>query len=206
MGVTFPNGITFVIDKDNKRTYNTNFKAKTAKLESRLKAKFKPSSLVMVIYDSQTGFTERMAEVVVEGAISINGVDAELLKIGTPFSISKINSADAIILGSPVIYGRVTPMMKAFLESMKEQKKLNKLNLSDKVGAAFGSYAFSGGWVIRGLSEKIDALGIRIVTPAVSVVDGVARRQPIRLEKQILESCLELGKVVAEKVAIKTMV
>jgi flavodoxin len=161
MGVSFPNGITFVVDKDGKRTYNAIFKAETAKLKSGPMAKLKPSSLIIVIYDSQTGFTEKMAEVVAEGAGSVDGADVELIKIGTPFSISKLNSADAVILGSPVIYGSVTPMMKTFLESMKEQKELDKLNLSDKAGAAFGSFAFSGGWVIRGLSEEMEALGMK---------------------------------------------
>lgn len=34
MGVKFPNGITFVTDKENKRTYNVNFRVIKAKLKS----------------------------------------------------------------------------------------------------------------------------------------------------------------------------
>jgi hypothetical protein len=34
MGVTFPNGIAFLTDEEGKRTYNANFKAEKAKLQS----------------------------------------------------------------------------------------------------------------------------------------------------------------------------
>lgn len=35
MGVTFPHGITFVVDKEGKRTYNAHFRAAKAKLNSQ---------------------------------------------------------------------------------------------------------------------------------------------------------------------------
>jgi len=197
--VMFSNGVTFR-SKDDKRTYNADFIVMTSKSEAIPKVKSKSPSLVLVIYDTQTGFTEKMAEFIAEGAKRVSDVEVELLKIGTPFSVSKLNSASAIILGSPVVYGNVTPMMKTFIRTLKSHKTFHKLNFSDKVGAAFGSFAFSGGWVLIELSEEMEALGIRIVTPPVSVVDGVARQQPLRLEKQTIQSCLALGRTVAEKV------
>ena len=42
----------------------------------------------IVVYDSKTGFTEQMAKAVVDGVKDVEGVDVELLKVGTPFSIS----------------------------------------------------------------------------------------------------------------------
>ena len=58
---------------------------------------------VVVICDSKSGFTERMAKAVVEDTKSIKDVEVELLKMGTPFSISKIDAADGIIFRSPTI-------------------------------------------------------------------------------------------------------
>jgi multimeric flavodoxin WrbA len=42
---------------------------------------------VCVIYDSLVGFTEMMAKAVIKGVKSVQGIEAELLKIGTPFSM-----------------------------------------------------------------------------------------------------------------------
>lgn len=160
--------------------------------------------MVIVIYDSQTGFTEKMAEAVVEGARNVKDVEIELHKLGSPFSIIKLDAADAIILGSPVVYGSVTQRMKAFLESVKEYTASDKLELTGKIGGAFGSFAFSGSWVIRELSDDMEDLGMKIVAPAVSVVDGIGRRQPIRLKEKTFQSCLKLGRIVAEKIVTKS--
>ena len=155
-------------------------------------------SKVVEIYDSQTGFTEKMAEAVAKGARKVKRVESELLKIGTPFSILHLNDVDAVILGSPVVYGSVTPDMKAFLASMKENQASGRLRLAGKLGGAFGSYAFSGSWVIRELGEEIESLGIKIVADETSVVDGIGRKQPIQLEEKTRKICFELGKTVAE--------
>ena len=154
---------------------------------------------VLVIYHSQFGFTEKMAEAVMEGVKSVKRVEVELLKIGAPFSISKLNEADALIFGSPVIYGSVAPAMKTFLESVKKHKASGKLLLSGKKGGAFGSFTFSGGWVIRELSSDMESLGITVVMPAVSVVDGVGQRLPIHLDERARQKCYDLGKGIAEK-------
>ena len=155
---------------------------------------------VAVVYDSQTGFTEKMAEAVAEGAGNVKSMKVELLRIGTPFSISQLNAVEAIILGSPVVYGSVTLEMKSFLVLLKEHQVSARLKLAGKLGGAFGSYAFSGSWVIRELGDDMEALGIKIVAPVFSAVDGMGRRQPIRLNGKTFKGCLELGKVVAEKV------
>lgn len=161
-------------------------------------------SKVIVIYDSQTGFTKRMAEAVVEGVRNAKGVEVELLKVGTPFSISKLDAADAIILGSPTIYGSVTSEMRTLLESVREHYESKRLNLSGKIGGVFGSYEWDGGWVVETLSVEMEALGIKIVAPAVSLVDGMGGRYEIRIDEKSLQRCRELGGAVAEKVAGKT--
>lgn len=159
---------------------------------------------VIVIYDSKSGFTEKMAKAVVEGAESVKGVDAELLKLGTPFSISKLDAADGIVLGSPTIYGNVTPEMRTFLESVRANKESKRLKLSGKVGGVFGSYGWDGGWVVDQLSLDMKALGIRIVAPTVSLADGLGGRYKVQIDEKSLQLCRDLGRTVAERAAGKT--
>ena len=90
-------------------------------------------SKVIVVFDSKTGFTERMAKAVVEGAKGVEGADIELIKVGTPFSISKLNSADALIFGSPTRYGGVTQEMSFFLENVEAHKESKRLKVVDNL-------------------------------------------------------------------------
>ena len=157
------------------------------------------ASKVLVIYDSQTGSTEKMAQAVVKGVQQVKGVEVELLKVGTPFSISKLAIADALILGSPTRYGNVTSEMRLLLESLTELKESKKLKLSGKIGGVFGSYGWAGGWVVEKLKEDLIQLGIKIVAPAVSLV-----HEPYvgsQINEETLTKCVELGKTVAEKLA-----
>ena len=133
-------------------------------------------SKVIVIYDSQTGFTERMAKAVVKGVVETIDINVELIKIGKPFSVTKLDSVDAIIIGSPTIYGNVTPGMRYFLECVSAHKEAKRLKLSGKIGGVFGSYGWDGGWAIEKLKTDMETLGIKIVTPAVSLADGMGQQ------------------------------
>ena len=158
---------------------------------------------IIVVYDSQTSNTEKMAKAVVEGASKVKDVEAELLKVGTPFDICLIDLADAVILGSPTHYGSVTSEMRALLQSLKELKESKKLKISGKMGGAFGSYEWDGGWVVDRLEADMKALGIKIAAPAVSAYDNMGGME-IRINEASLQQCRELGRAVAEKVAGKT--
>ncbi len=153
---------------------------------------------VLIIYDSKTGNTQKMSEAVAEGVKSVKGVEVEMYKVGTPFSISLLDEADAIVLGSPSIYGTVTQEMRAFINSAIELKKANRLKITGKVGGVFGSYAWDGGWVVDKLAEALRALDIELVHPPVSAVD---RRGSMgeRIDEESLQKCKELGKAIAEK-------
>ncbi len=158
---------------------------------------------IVVLYDSQTGNTEKMAKAVVEGASKVKDVEVELLKVGTRFDICVINLADAVILGSPTHYGNVTSEMRELIQSLEELKESDKLKFSGKVGAAFGSYGWDGGWVIDRLEAELNTLGIKIAAPAVSMSDNMGG-MIAQANENSLQKCRELGKSVAEKVAAKT--
>jgi len=155
---------------------------------------------VIIIYDSKTGNTELMANAVVEGAKSVGGVDVELQKIGTKFPISVLNDVDAIIVGSPTIYGNITHEVVEFFENIKYLTVAKHLNLKGKKGAAFGSYGWDGGWNTERIVEELKALGVQIVAPAVSAVDQ-GGAMGMKIHPDDLAKCRELGVAVAKAVA-----
>ncbi len=92
---------------------------------------------VLVVYDSKTGHTEKMAFAVAEGAKQVSEVDVVVKKVDET-NPEDLLSADGIIMGSPTYYGQMSAKLKALIdESVKIHGKLE-----GKVGAAFTS---SGG-------------------------------------------------------------
>lgn len=86
----------------------------------------------MIVYDSRSGNTEKMAFAVAEGAKQVKGATPEVKKIDKA-SLEDLLAADGIIMGSPTYYGLMSAKLKAFIdESVKIHGKLE-----GKVGAAF---------------------------------------------------------------------
>jgi NAD(P)H dehydrogenase (quinone) len=92
---------------------------------------------VLIVYDSNSGNTEKMAFAVAEGAKQVQGADVTVKKVDKA-SLDDLLAADAIIVGSPTYYGEMSGKLKTFIDmSVKIHGKLK-----GKVGAAFAS---SGG-------------------------------------------------------------
>ncbi|MBU3965789.1 MAG: flavodoxin domain-containing protein [Euryarchaeota archaeon] len=137
---------------------------------------------VVVVYLSTSGNTKAMADAIVEGAISRN-VDAISMNFHEA-KIEDLKSADAIAVGSSTFHYKILPPMEKFIES------LSKLNAKDKVGAAFGSYGWSG--EAPGLiAEKMRAIGMKVIDPVLRVQYAPAEKD--------LEECKRLGKDLANK-------
>lgn len=92
---------------------------------------------VLVVYDSKTGHTEKMAFAVAEGAKHVGGVEVVVKKVDQT-DIEDLLGADGIIMGSPTYYGQMSAKLKALID---ESVKIHG-TLEGKVGAAFTS---SGG-------------------------------------------------------------
>ena len=92
---------------------------------------------VLVIYDSETGNTEKMAYAIAEGAKEVNGVKVTVKKVSQA-TIEDLTGADGIIIGSPTCYGQMSGKMKEFIDTTE---KIHG-KLQGKIGAAFTS---SGG-------------------------------------------------------------
>jgi flavodoxin I len=140
---------------------------------------------ILIVYYSQTGNTEKMARAIEEGAKSVVGIDTELKYFVRP---EELEAADAIILGMPTYYHDIGIDMKNLLEGVSKQE----INLKGKVGAAFGSYGWSGEAPNMLLEIMKNRFGMDVVEPALRI-----KYNP---DKKGLEECRKLGKTVAEKI------
>jgi NAD(P)H dehydrogenase (quinone) len=92
---------------------------------------------VLIVYDSRTGNTEKMADAVAEGARGVEGATVDVKNIDKA-KLEDLLAADAIILGSPTYYGNMSGKIKELID-----KSYNiHGQLKGKVGGAFTS---SGG-------------------------------------------------------------
>jgi flavodoxin I len=141
---------------------------------------------VVVVYLSTSGNTKAMADAIVEGVKSRN-VDAIAMNFHET-RIEELKSADAIALGSSTFYYKMLPPMEKFIESLEKAK------VADKVGAAFGSYGWSGEAPIM-IAEKMRELGMDVIDPVLRI-----QYQPVEKD---LEECKRLGKDIAVRVKKK---
>lgn len=137
---------------------------------------------VVIVYLSTSGNTKAMADAIAEGIGSRN-VDVQTVNFHEA-RIEDLGSADAIALGSSTFYYKMLPPMEKFIESLEKAK------IKAKIGAAFGSYGWSGEAPVM-IAEKMRELGM-------SVIDPVLRIQYQPTEKD-LEECKRLGKDIANK-------
>ncbi len=120
---------------------------------------------MVIFYISSYGNTARMAQAVRDGAEEIEGVRASLYDLQggevTPF-VDLIEEADGIAFGSPTINGDAVKPIWDLLSS------LAVVSVKDKLGAAFGSYGWTGEAVqmledrLRGLKLRVPLAGVRV--------------------------------------------
>lgn len=94
---------------------------------------------VLVLFDSETGNTKKMAQYVAEGATTISGIEVRLLSVETARK-EDVLWCDGIAVGSPTNMGILSWKMKQFWD--KEMWDLWS-KIDGKIGCAFAS---SGGW------------------------------------------------------------
>src|SRR3989304_1831721 len=118
---------------------------------------------LLILYDSQTGNTEKMAEAVAEGARSVPGAEVVLKYFARPEELAE---AAAIIFGSPTYYHDITLPLK---QVMEEAAKANVM-LKGKIGAAFGSYGWGGEATKQVLEVLKNRFGMMLVEPPIAVL------------------------------------
>ena len=94
----------------------------------------------LVVYDSETGNTEKMAMAISQGME--RGELKVKVKRAENASLSDLTDADAIVLGSPTYFGTMSGNMKKFIDESVGLYQIGELK--DKVGAVFTSHGGQG--------------------------------------------------------------
>ena len=103
-------------------------------------AKQTPSRKAVLVYDTMWHSTERMADAIAQGLYA-EGIAVRpmyLRKWHRSDIMTAVLDAKAVIVGSPTLNNGLFPTVSDFLTYMKGLKPTNK------IGAAFGSYGWSG--------------------------------------------------------------
>lgn len=148
-------------------------------------SKQEPARKALVVYDTMWHSTERMAEAVVE-ALGREGVNAQPMHLRCRHRsdiMTEVLDAGAVIVGSPTINNGLFPTVSDFLTYMKGLKPQNK------IGAAFGSYGWSGE-AVGLINKELEAMKFSVVDPGLKI-----QYVP---DDQGLEACYDLGKKVAQ--------
>ena len=146
-----------------------------------------PQKKAVVIYDTMWHSTEKMAEMIVSG-ISKEGVQAKpfhLRKWHRSEIMTEVFDAKAVVVGSPTLNNSLYPSLADFLTYMKGLKPLNK------IGAAFGSYGWSGE-AVKMINKEFEVMKFDVVDPGMRV-------QYIP-DKEALEACYEFGRMIGKAV------
>ena len=150
---------------------------------------------VMVVYDSQTGHTEKMAEAVAQGARS-SGAEVIVSKAGDA-DFREMANSDALVVGSPTHFGGMSEPVKSML--VKSLRIWGELD--GKVGAAFTSSLYPAGGNETAVLSILHALmihGMVVVgnsTGSDSYYGGISFGAP---SGRSLSNSEELGRRVAE--------
>ena len=146
-----------------------------------------PKPKAVVIYDTMWHSTEKMAENIVAGMIreGIPATPLHLRKWHRSEIMTEVFDAKAIVIGSPTLNNQLFPSLADFLTYMKGLKPLNK------IGAAFGSYGWSGE-AVKLINNELEAMKFEIIDPGLRV-----QYVP---DQEALASCYELGRKVARAV------
>jgi len=138
----------------------------------------------IVVYLSTSGNTKAMAEAIASGIESRN-VDAKAISF-YDVKPEELNEVEAIAIGSSTFDHKMLPQpMEKFIN-----EALVSVNLKGKIGAAFGSYGWSGEAPII-IAEKLRELGMTVVDPVLRILHTPTDKD--------LQECKRLGVDIAEK-------
>lgn len=146
----------------------------------------KPAQKAVVLYGTMWHSTEKMALAVTEGLLA-GGTDVKLMSMDVCHRSDvayELLDAGALIAGSSTLNNNMLPGMADILTYLKGLKPQNLL------GAAFGSYGWSGE-ASRQIQEMLSEMKVELVGDPVRT-----RHCP---DGAVLTQCRDLGRQVAEK-------
>jgi flavorubredoxin len=150
-------------------------------------AKQEQEKKAVVIYDTMWHSTEAMADEISAG-IADEGISVRPIHIRSSHRseiMTEVLDAAAIVVGSPTLNNQLFPTVSDFLVYMKGLKPLNK------IGAAFGSYGWSGE-AVNLINKEFEAMKFDVIDPGIRI-----QYVP---EKKGLGTCFELGKKIGKAI------
>ncbi len=144
-----------------------------------------PRPCAVILYDTMWHATERMAKAIGEG-LAGEGVDYKLLHMAVTDrndALVEVHKAHTVLVGSPTINNGVLPTLTPILADLKG------LKFKNKIGAAFGSYGWSGQGVAL-IEEHFQQSGIPVAREGIR-----CKWQP---DGEDLEACRRFGRELAE--------
>jgi flavorubredoxin len=149
-------------------------------------AKQEPTQKAVVVYDTMWGSTDKMARSIGDG-LQAGGAAVQLLPLGSSHRsdvAAEILDAGALLVGSPTINNNLFPTVADVLSYLKGLRPQNL------IGAAFGSYGWSGESVGQ-IREILDQMKVTVVGDGLKV-----RYVP---DEAALSQCASWGTSIAEK-------
>jgi flavorubredoxin len=145
------------------------------------------SEKALVIYDSMWHSTEKMAKSIAAG-LEESGISTNLvnLKVNHRSDImTQVLEAKATVLGCSTLNNGLLPRMAGFLMYMRGLKPVNK------IGAAFGSFGWSG--------EAVGLLNKAMEDMKIDIIDEGLRHKYVP-DSDSLDTCMAFGRRIGEAV------
>jgi len=142
---------------------------------------------ILVIYHSQAGHTQRMAESVAGGAGSIEGVTV-VLKRASEANLRDLLECDGLAIGSPEYFGYMAGMVKDFFDRTYDEAR-GKKEVFKKPYVLFVSAGNDGTGALNNMERICTGYQFK------KIYDPVVARGEI--DHETLTRCDELGKTIA---------
>jgi flavorubredoxin len=149
-------------------------------------AQGKNDGSAVIIYDTMWKGTEKMGQAIAEG-LEKEGVKYKIFNIAVCDRndvLTEVFKTKGILIGSPTLNNGLLPTIMPILEDLKG------LKFKNKVGAAFGTYGWSGENV-KLIEEILEKAKIKILQEGIKF-----KWQPTKEE---LGKCVEFGRSFAQK-------
>jgi multimeric flavodoxin WrbA len=142
---------------------------------------------ILVVYHSQTGHTQKMAQWVAKGANSIDGVTV-VLKWAGEATVQDLLGCDGLALGSPEYFGYMAGQVKDFFDRTYNAVRGRK-EIFKKPYVVFISAGNDGTGALASIERICIGYQLKKVYEPVVARGDIAR--------EILTRCEELGKTLA---------
>ncbi len=142
-----------------------------------------PARKALIIYDTMWHSTETMAKAIYDGLVQ-QGVSVKMMNLTHTHRsdvLTELLDAKAVIVGSSTLNNGILPSVADILTYIKGLKPKNK------IGAAFGSYGWSGE-AVKLITGALEDMKIEVIDPGVRV-----KYVP---DHEALHPCVEFGKKI----------